>query len=166
MQKRFQSHKLAKPHSWVNSAYLNPTYSFSRIYGALRNRYRLNVQHTQASQEKTGRELFSIDLSIDLVRRLINAQLFQACRKITVGDFFPLHLNSQDFPCLPFPFGTYFGRRFLGWHRGVRVHIDSELFGLFGFTFNGPVFYDRKPIINNSQFLYESINHFFRSYAC
>ncbi len=167
MQKRVQCHKLATtPHSRVISACLNPTSSVSRVCGSLGNRQRLNFHHTQASQEKPGRELLSIDLSIDLVRRFIDAQHFQAIREFSVGDFFPPHLYSQDFPCTFFPFTPYFGRWFLVQLNGVECHIGSDLFEHSGFVFNKSVFYDRKLIITSSRFLYESINHLFRSRVC
>lgn len=161
MRKRARFHGLLTPRSRVISVCLKPADSADRVRGAFANGQRFNLHRTQTGQEKRGRELFPIDLSIDLVRRFIDTQRFQAARQFFVADFLPPHLNEQHFPSLPLPFVPYVGWPFRNQFGWVQRHVRPELLGFCALVFNKSVLYDRKPMITPSVFLHESTGHLF-----
>lgn len=101
MREIVRCHVLLTPRSRGVPAYASP--SPGRLPHRSINRQGLNVHGTQARQEERCRKPLAIDLAVDLVRQLINAQSLQATRQIFVGDSSMPHLRDQHLSGLAFP---------------------------------------------------------------
>ncbi len=155
MRKSPRCHDLATPCGRVTSGCPTPTYSANRVCGALANRQRLNTHRTQASQKKRCRKFLSVDLAVDLVSRLLQAQSLQAPREFFVADLPSLHLQNQHILSVTFPPAPYVGLSLAEGLSDVHRCIWPALLGFKGWILYRPVIYDRMPPNEPHTFLHK-----------